>query len=150
MPTKRNIQPTNAKRNNAASKQAAKSPPTTATTKPATTVSTPETKAAKPAAHITRTAATVAAMRAAYDTFSERDAAYLSFYAKLAKRNNGRFTVADIVALGVRAPYAGSNKPHDAGVLERLCKAGIFATSNGGHDFLVTPLGLTHAAYAKA
>jgi hypothetical protein len=106
---------------------------------------------AKPSAKITRTAATVAAQATNFAVLSDRDTAYLAFYSKLVKRADGaRITLADIAGSGERPNYAGSNKPHDAGVIVRLTKAGLLQTATDGHGFTVSERGRTHAAYTSA
>ncbi len=109
-------------------------------------------EAAKPSGAVNRTAATIAADRTNFGgTVSDRDEAYLRFYAGLAKRaTGGRVTLADIVASGKRPSYDGSNKPHDAGVINRLAKAGLVAKASDGHSFTFTKRGTEHRAYARA
>lgn len=99
--------------------------------------------AAKPPAHITRTAATIAKQATNFGSLSDRDTAYLGFYRRLASTLPGHVvTVAAIVACGQRPPHIGSNKPHDAGVIVRGIKAGIYAaTDTTGHAFTITELG---------
>lgn len=102
---------------------------------------------AKPTANITRTAKTIAAGAANFGTLSDRDTAYLGFYRRLAATLPGNVvTLAGIVASGQRPPHVGSNKPHDAGVIERLTKAGILATASDGHSFTITALGASTKA----
>lgn len=134
-----------------------------ASPKPAAIVATPASKPAKPAAapakpterkpsgNIMRTASTIAAMRANFGELSERDSAYLAFYAGFAKAApGGTVTVRAIAESGVRCPYAGSNKAHDAGVIERLTKAGHLASAADGHSFTFTKAGQSRAEYTKA
>lgn len=98
--------------------------------------------AAKPAGHITRTAATIVKQAANFGSLSDRDTAYLGFYRRLAATApNGVLTLAVIVASGQRPPHIGSNKPHDAGVIERGSKAGLYAVAADGHSFTITKLG---------
>lgn len=100
------------------------------------------TAAAKPAAHITRTAATIARQATNFGNLSDRDTSYLGFYRRLAATQaNGVLTVAAIVASGLRPPYIGSNKPHDAGVIVRLTKSGHINSSADGHSLTITALG---------
>lgn len=106
---------------------------------------------AKPSANISRTAATVVRQATNFAVISERDTAYLAFYGKLSKRvTTGIVTLADIVQSGERPSYAGSNKPHDAGVIVRLTKAGLLAHNADGHGFTVTALGKSHRAFTSA
>lgn len=123
-----------------------------ATAKPVTTTAPAKPdKPAKPAATITRTAATVAKQATNYNSLSDRDNAYLAFYATFAKRlPTGRVTLADIVSSGARPTYNGSNKPHDAGVLVRLTKAGYIVPADAGHAFTFTAAGKALAVYTKA
>lgn len=142
---------------NTASKPASK-PVTTKPVAPATpakpvAIAAPVTTdaPAKPSANITRTAACVARNRTNFGNLSDRDTAYLGFYASFAKRNGGKpVTIADIVASGREPAYAGSRKPHDAGVINRLRKAGLIAPATDGHSFTFTKLAETHAAYSSA
>lgn len=101
---------------------------------------------AKPSANITRTAATVAKQATNFGSLSDRDTAYLAFYKRLAAKHGGTVTVANIVASNERPAHIGSNKPHDAGVIVRLTKAGILATAADGHSFTVTALGASTKA----
>lgn len=107
--------------------------------------------AAKPSANVTRTAATIAAGACNFGGLSDRDNAYMRFYASLAKRaNGGVVTLRGIVDSGKRPDYNGSNKPHDAGVVQRLAKAGIVTIRDNGAAFVFTAKAKTHAAYAQA
>jgi hypothetical protein len=102
---------------------------------------------AKPSANITRTAATVVAQRTNFGTLSDRDTAYLGFYRRhAATQTGGIATLASIVASGLRPAHLGSNKPHDAGVINRLAKAGLIAASADGHSFTITALGTSTKA----
>lgn len=106
---------------------------------------------AKPSANITRTAATVVRSATNFATLSDRDSAYLAFYAGIAKAAVlGNVTLGNIVLAGTRPNYLGSNKPHDAGVIVRLTKAGLIAPNADGHSFSFTATGKTHGAYTKA
>lgn len=109
-------------------------------------VTAPATEA-KPRANITRTAATIAAQRTNFGDLSDRDNAYLAFYGSLARATGHRTTVAAIVESGKRPDYNGSNKPHDAGVIVRLCKAGLAVTSDNGNAIAFTPKAQSLAAY---
>jgi hypothetical protein len=124
-------------------------PVSAADTAPATAPETP--KAAKPSGGIVRTAATVVKQLTNFGSLSDRDTAYLAFYASLAKAaSDGAVTLAGIVQSGRRPEYAGSNKPHDAGVIVRLTKAGLIAPNADGHSFTFTATGKSQAAYTKA
>lgn len=99
---------------------------------------------AKPSANVTRTAATIAARRTNFNGLSDRDTAYLGFYRRLAAISiDGILTVAGIVASGMHPPHIGSNKPHDAGVIVRGIKAGLYSPvgDSNGHAFTITELG---------
>lgn len=123
--------------------------PSAPTVKPATTDTTNEPR--KPSGNITRTAATVARNVTAFNELSDRDSAYLAFYASLAKAApSGVVTLADIVASGRRPTYNGSNKPHDAGVINRLRKASFIAPVSDGTSFTITDNGKSRAEYTTA
>lgn len=111
--------------------------------------SAPVAAPAKPAANLTRTATTVARAATNFGGLSDRDAAYIAFYAAFAKRD-GTVTLAAIVASGNRPAYAGSNKPHDAGVIVRLTKAGLIKPASDGASFTFLPAGQSLAAYSTA
>lgn len=114
--------------------------------KPVTPVAAP----AKPSANVTRTAATIAAGACNFGGLSDRDAAYVTFYASLAKAAaNGVVTLRAIVDSGRKPNYQGSAKPHDAGVIQRLAKASLVATRDNGAAFVFTKAALTHAAYVR-
>lgn len=112
--------------------------------KPATTEAP---AAAKPVRGVNATARTIAAAATHFGGLSDRDTAYLTFYAGIAKRGNGTVTVRDLATSEARPAYNGSNKPHDAGVIVRLTKAGLLNPSADGHSFTFTTAALTHAAY---
>lgn len=109
---------------------------------------------AKPAAGITRTAATVAAGRYPFGNLTDRDNAYIAFYATLAKRGNGSVTLADMhgaaALAGQMLSSIPSRKPHDAGVIVRLVKAGVITTADNGGSITFTARGKSEAAYSKA
>lgn len=111
----------------------------------------PATEAAKPSANVTRTAATIAAQACNFGNLSDRDTTYMRFYASLAKRAaNGVVTLRGIVDSGhARVPGAtfASAKPHDAGVIQRLAKAGLLSIRDNGAAFVFTKAAHTHAAY---
>lgn len=115
---------------------------------PAPTV-TPEV--AKVPAGVNRTAATIAKGATNFGgTVSDRDEAYLVFWASLAKKQGGSVTVADIAKSGRRPNYDGSNKPHDAGVAVRLQKAGLLGIEDNGHKLVFTSKAKDLAAYKSA
>ncbi len=127
--------------------RAAVAPVTEAVSTPAP--ATPVVAVAKPAAGLARTARTIVANATNFGNLSDRDTAYISFYAGLAKRSvTGVVTLADIVASGQRPAYVGSNKPHDAGVINRLAKANLLTASADGTSFSFRDAAKTHAAYA--
>lgn len=106
---------------------------------------------AKPSANVTRTVATIARGACNFGGLSDRDTAYLAFYAGFAKRNaTGNVTVRAIAEAGTRPAYTGSAKPHDAGVIQRLNKAGLLVLHNGAADFTFTNKAKTLAAYISA
>lgn len=144
-------------RNVKLSKPATKPAAKPVTAKPATpapvAAATPATPAApaKPAAGITRTISTIARGACNFGALSDRDTAYLAFYAGFAKRSaSGRVTVESIAAHGTRPAYTGSAKPHDAGVIQRLAKAGLVTLLNGAAEFTFTDKAKTLAAYTGA
>lgn len=136
----------------AAAKQAATSNVATKPAKPGKAVAASTPTVAKPAAHINRTASTIAAQRTNFGgVLSDRDVAYFGFFARLAKRANGKpVTIADIVASTDAPAYNGSAKKHDAGVIVRLSKANILTVAPDGSSFTFTKAALTHAAYTSA
>lgn len=106
-------------------------------------------------AGVNRTAATIAKQATNFGgVLSERDNAYIAFYAGFALANSGAFTVADVArqfkATGHKPAYSGSAKPHDAGVCVRLCKAGILTMHDNGHRFTFTDAGRKLALYTQA
>lgn len=105
---------------------------------------------AKPSGSITRTARTVLAQRANFGGLSDRDNAYLAFFAGFAKRDNGTVTLPAIVESKRHPVYVGSAKPHDAGVIIRLGKAGLLTTNADATSFTFTPAGKALAAYSTA
>lgn len=108
-------------------------------------------KPAKPASGVTRTIATIARHATNFDTLSDRDECYLAFYARFAKAAaGGVVTVKAIAESGKRPAYNGSSKPHDAGVINRLTKAGLLTQRDGSAAFTFTALGLKHKAYTSA
>lgn len=123
--------------------------PVTVSAKPAGKAK-PATEAAKPSANVTRTAATIAAQACNFGNLSDRDSAYLTFYAGLAKlAANGVVTLRAIVDSGKRPNYNGSNKPHDAGVVQRLAKAGLVSIRDNGAAFVFTKAATSHAAFVR-
>lgn len=109
-------------------------------------------EAARPSRNVSRTIATVARQATNFGgNLSDRDAAYLAFYSRFAKAApDGTVTVRAIAESGARPAYNGSNKPHDAGVIVRLTKAGILATAPDGSSFTVTERGKALKPYAEA
>lgn len=108
-------------------------------------------EAAKPSGNVTRTAATIAAQACNFGSLSDRDTTYMRFYASLARKAaNGVVTLRAIVDSGhARVPGAtfASAKPHDAGVIQRLNKAGLVSIRDNGAAFVFTKASHTHAAY---
>jgi hypothetical protein len=133
-----------------AAKPAAKPAPVAA--KPAKPAAKPADAPAKPSANVNRTIATIAAQACNFGgVVSTRDEAYLAFYASFAKAaRDGVATVRAIAESGRKPAYNGSNKPHDAGVVQRLHKAGIINAASDGSSFRFTDLGRKHKAYASA
>jgi hypothetical protein len=87
-----------------------------------------------------RTAATVARNATNFGgTLSDRDHAYIAFYASLAGAVGATVTLADIANCGRGPAYGGSAKPHDAGVINRLRKAGLLTVESDGSSFAFTP-----------
>lgn len=113
----------------------------------AATATAASDKPARVPATITRTAATIHAMRTNYASLSDRDQAYFAFYASFAgAKRDHTFTVADIVASGRYPAYNGSKKPHDAGAVQRLVKAGLLLETDNGHTLRLTDTGRAHRA----
>lgn len=106
--------------------------------------------AAKPSANITRTAATVARQATHFGDLTDRDNAYFGFYKRLIAANGGKLTIAAIHGSGSRpTPLPGtsfsSDKPHDAGVIVRLGKAGLIAgLGTDASPIALTKLGTSH------
>lgn len=103
---------------------------------------------AEPAVRIigtARTAATIANAAASFGgVLSDRDQAYIRFYASFAgAKRTGRVTLTELANSGRKPNYAGSNKPHDAGIVTRLSKAGILNVDADGSAFTFTPHALT-------
>lgn len=121
-------------------------PTKTAKAKAAKTAKPVAAKAAKPAGHITRTAATIAKAQANFGSLSDRDTAYLGFYKRQASKHGGTVTLADLHGSGERPSYNGSNKPHDAGVIQRLSQAALISVRDGGNAFTITERGRTTKA----
>lgn len=107
--------------------------------------------AAKPVGSITRTAATIVAARCNFGGLTDRDAAYIAFFASFTKRaNKPSVTLAEIRETAARPDYSGSAKAYDAGVIQRLTKAGLIKHSTDGTSFEFVDGAKTHAAYARA
>jgi hypothetical protein len=106
-------------------------------------------KIAKTPATITRTAATIHAMRANFASLSDRDQAYFAFICTFAGvKRDQTVTIKDIVESKRFPNWAGSKKPHDAGVMERLVKAGLLVEGDAGHSFRFTDKGREHKSAA--
>lgn len=114
--------------------------------KPATTEPV-AVQPASPSRNVTRTAATIAKQLCNFGGLTDRDTAYLSFYASLGKLTGGTVTVRAIAESGRRPDYSGSSKPHDAGVIQRLAKAGLLTVTPDGGSFTFSPAARTHAAF---
>lgn len=103
-------------------------------------------------APIMRTCATIARNATNFGgTLSDRDHAYIAFFASFAKAAaDGIVTVRTIVDSGRVPAYSGSAKPHDAGVVNRLRKAGLLTVEADGTSFAFTPAALTLKSYNAA
>lgn len=110
----------------------------------------PEAAPSKPSANVNRTIATIAKQACNFGgTVSDRDSAYIAFYASLARAlPGGVVTIRAIAESGRKPAYNGSAKPHDAGVVQRLHKAGIVAASPDGSSFTFTKHGQSLKAYS--
>lgn len=117
---------------------------------------TPAPVAAEPAAEpaprvlpIARTCATIARNATNFGgTLSDRDHAYITFYASLAAlAADGIVTIRAIADSGRGPAYNGSAKPHDAGVVNRLRKAGLLTVEADGTSFAFTPNAHTLRSY---
>lgn len=89
-------------------------------------------------------------------TLSDRDNAYLSHYGKLCRTLGKRtLTLTDIATNSPKAAsgkpvisgYSGSAKAHDAGVVQRLAKAGLVSTGEHGAAITFTAKCNTVAAF---
>jgi hypothetical protein len=120
--------------------------------KPATVAVVAKPEPAKPSRDITRTAATIAANATNFGgVLSDRDTAYIAFFASFAKAHPSKpVTVAELATSGRTPAYNGSAKPHDAGVVNRLAKAGLITKASDGSSFTFTKAGTTTKAYASA
>lgn len=108
-------------------------------------------KPASPPSTVTRTITTIARHATNFGNVSDRDEAYLAFYAGFAKRAaNGIVTVRAIAESGKRPAYNGSSKPHDAGVVNRLTLAGFIKQSADSTSFTFTDKAKAHKLYASA
>lgn len=108
---------------------------------------------------IARAAATVDAGATAFAEFSDRDTAYLLFFGKIMRKQNGTATLPEIKATGKAAPsksdklrtinphYLGSALSIDAGAINRLIADGYFTKSEAGQRLTATDKALTNAAY---
>lgn len=119
--------------------------------KPATV----ETPAATISRGLARDAATVTAQRTNFAQYSDRDTAFLAFFGRVMRANNGSATLAQIHESGTDAGgnkrrnplYAGSAKATDAGAINRLIKAGYLTANASGGTLTATPKALSNAAY---
>lgn len=125
---------------------AAKQAATSNVAKPATPA---VNKPAKPVGSLTRTAATVVAQRTNFNSLTERDEAYIAFFASFAKLNKttGVVTLSDIRTSGKKPTYNGSDKSFDAGVIVRLTKANVLKPTATGDGFAFTDHGKTLKPY---
>lgn len=114
------------------------------TAKPAAVATPSEPTVAKPSGNVVRTVRTIAARATNFGGLSERDESYFSFY----KTFGNSVTVGQIHASGKRPAYTGSNKPHDAGVIVRLVKAGLYTEAGG--TLVLTDAGRAHRVTATA
>lgn len=115
--------------------------------KPAPAPAVAATDAApKTPANVTRTIATIAKRATNFGGLSDRDNAYIAFFASFAKRDGGSVTIATLAASGARPSVPGSSaKPHDAGAVNRLVSAGLIREAGGVITF--TDAGKSLAAY---
>lgn len=97
--------------------------------------------------NIKRTADTAGAMRYPYNAASSRDDAYTAFFA-LASREHGTgpdkltVTFAALASYTVNPLYSGSNKPHDAGAIERAAKRQHITCDATARTITLTTTGL--------
>lgn len=107
---------------------------------------------------LTRDAAGVTAQRTNYDTYSDRDSAYLRFFGAVCRANGGKATLAQIHAAGVtRADaldrkrfnphYLGSAKATDVGAINRQIKSGHFTKAPDGSSIVPTKLAIESKLY---
>ena len=104
---------------------------------------------------VMRDAQTVTAQRTNFRRYSNRDAAYLSFFGSVMRRQSDTATLAEIHAAGTDAGggnrrnpfYEGSAKATDAGAINRLVKAGYLTISAGGNRLHATDKARNSEAY---
>jgi hypothetical protein len=87
------------------------------------------------------TAAVVRGGRYPFKNLSDRDKAYLTFWSDIIDRFGGKATLKQIAESGEYPDYHGSRKPHDAGVVNRLIKAGLIVATSDGHSIALTEAG---------
>lgn len=104
---------------------------------------------ATPSRDISRTATTIAANRTNFGgSLSDRDNAYITFFASFVSGNKPIAIRA--IAESARGPaYNGSAKPYDAGVVNRLRKAGVISVSEAGDTFTFTKTGRSLASFVS-
>ena len=103
-----------------------------------------------------RDAATALAAAYPFGGVSSRDESYIAFFG-FAMRDSDSATLATIHNAGKPVPgkphmrrnpfYNGSAKATDAGVIVRLCKAGLFSISDNGNRLHATAQALSHKAF---
>lgn len=130
----------------------------TASVKPVAVASKPAKPVSDQPRGLTRDAATVAKQATNYDTYSDRDSAYLRFFGTVCRANGGKATLAQIHNAGVKrtdAPankrynphYSASGKATDAGAIVRQIKAGFFTRSADGATITATDKARSSALY---
>lgn len=106
---------------------------------------------------LARDAVTVARNATNFETSSDRDTAYMLFFGRVMRANNGTATLAQIHAAGAPSSdgkrrsnphYNGSAKATDAGAINRLRKAGYITVSPDGNTLTATATGKALAAYS--
>lgn len=125
--------------------------PVVATAKPAVkrvakpAPAAPATADAEPATvrGLARTVHTIAANATNFGgVLSDRDHAYIAFFASFAgAKRDGTVLVRDIISSGRTPAYGGSAKPADAGVINRLRKAGVLTVNSDADAFTFTDFG---------
>lgn len=120
----------------------------------------PATDAAPMPRGLTRDAAGIVRGATFFNTYSDRDSAYLAFFGSVARANSGSATLRQIHDAGsVRSGdpatsrkrynpnYSGSGKATDIGAVNRLIKAGYFTRSADGNTITATALALGSSIY---